>query len=132
MAKKFITKDSGQRVNFSSGMRRDTDNGKPRFDLILPPDQQYNETLLYRWAMLMARGADKYGERNWEKSNSIKEFNRFKSSLFRHFMQFISNEDDGEDHTSAICFNLNAVTYLMNKLNIDINGEPKNKKGGAK
>lgn len=30
----FVTKDSGQRQEFTSGMVRDTETGKPRFDLI--------------------------------------------------------------------------------------------------
>jgi hypothetical protein len=30
----YVTKDSGARVEFDSGMRRDTDEGKPRYDLI--------------------------------------------------------------------------------------------------
>jgi len=45
---KFETKDSGKRINYRSGMRRDVAEGKPRFDLICPDKIPYNETLLYR------------------------------------------------------------------------------------
>ena len=55
---KYQTKDSGKRVEFKSGMRRDSTEGKPRYDLIpLEP--------LKRLAELYARGAEKYGDRNW-------------------------------------------------------------------
>lgn len=112
----FITKDSGKRLKYKSGMNRDLQTGKPRFDLIVPLDQKYNETLLYRWAMLMTRGYEKYGERNWEKANSKEELNRFKQSAFRHFMQWVNNVEDGEDHCAAVLFNLNAYEWLREKV----------------
>jgi hypothetical protein len=120
MTKEFITKDSGARQDYSTGMRRDLQSGKPRFDLCIANDQKYDESLFGRWAALMGRGADKYGERNWELSGTIEEFRRFKASLYRHFVQFIQGEDD-EDHAAAICFNLNAMLRLMDKLNIKAN-----------
>jgi hypothetical protein len=117
----YKTKDSGKRINYKSGMLRDTSKDKPRFDLIIPINQKYEETLLYRWAMLLMRGAQKYSERNWEKANSIEELSRAKESAFRHFIQAISGETD-EDHFAAVCFNLNEVIYIMNKLGVDVNG----------
>lgn len=113
MVNNFITKDSGKRIDFKSGMKRDVQTDKPRFDLIIAEDTKYEDSLLYRWAMLLQRGANKYGERNWEKSNSIEELNRFKASLWRHFMAFMNNVSDGEDHAAAICFNLNAIIRLQ-------------------
>lgn len=112
---RFITKDSGKRQNYNSGMRRDLQDGKPMFDLIIPIGQEYTDSLLYRWAMLMERGMSKYGSRNWEKASSQEEMNRFKSSAFRHFMQWISGEED-EDHASAILFNINAAEFLKIKM----------------
>lgn len=122
MAKEFITKDNGKREECKSGSLREVKVGKPRFDLILPTSQPYDTTLLYRWAMIMERGIKKYGDRDWEKSNSIEELNRFKASACRHFIQAMSGLED-EDHMAAVCFNLNAITYLMNKLGVNINGE---------
>lgn len=116
--KEFITKDSGKRIDYPSGMRRDIQNDKPRYDLIYRP-------FLYDWAMLMMRGAEKYGCDNWRKANSIEELDRFKASAFRHFMQFMNGETD-EAHHSAVAFNLAAIQYLMDKLNCDINGNKKN------
>ena len=123
MAKKFITKDTGHHKQFKSGMNREIDEGKPRFDLILPNKQKLENTLLYRWAMLMERGAIKYDERNWEKSNSIEELERFKSSAFRHFIQAIKGVEDGEDHFAAVCFNINAIVFLTDNLGVDFNGK---------
>ena len=116
MVKEYETKDSGKRVDFDSGMRRDTQDNKARFDLINPKSLPYNETLMYRWATLMERGMTKYGSRNWEKANSVEELERFKSSAFRHFFQAMSGEVD-EDHFAAVCFNLNAIVYLQYGLN---------------
>lgn len=112
----YKTKDSGKREEYKSGMRRDLQTGKPRFDLLIPKGQKYNKTLLYRWAMLMERGMNKYGYRNWEKANSQEELNRFKQSAFRHFMQWLGNEKDEEDHVAAIMFNINASEWLEEKL----------------
>ncbi len=106
--KTFITKDSGKRKDYESGMRRDVDEGKPRYDLCYIP-------LLKRWAELMARGAEKYGDRNWEKANSKEEIERFKASAFRHFIQWFNGEDD-EDHAAAILFNVGAKELVEEKL----------------
>lgn len=105
---KYKTKDSGERVDFPSGMRRDTDKGKPRYDLI-------DEPMLTRWAELMARGADKYGEDNWKLANSEEELKRFKASGFRHFIQWIRGDED-EDHAAAILYNVAAAEYVKRKL----------------
>jgi hypothetical protein len=119
----FITKDSGKRQEYNSGMKRDIQDNKPRFDLILPLEQPYDETLLYRWGMLLERGMTKYGYRNWEKANSLEEFNRFKASAWRHFVQAMNGETD-EDHLAAIVFNLNAICFLQSKLKIKMDGTP--------
>jgi len=106
--KKFITKDSGKRKNFKSGMVRDTEKNKPRYDLIYLP-------MITRLAELHGRGVSKYGERNWENANTLVELKRFKASAFRHFMQWIQNISDGEDHAAAILFNVNAAEFLKDK-----------------
>lgn len=101
----FITKDSGERAVFASGMQRDTEAGKPRFDLLIPLDIPYAEQFLTRVAELMGRGAEKYEDRNWEQADSKEELARMKSSAIRHFMQWICGEQD-EDHAAATVFNL--------------------------
>lgn len=111
---KYETKDSGKRQDYASGMRRDVTDGKPDFYLCLT-EQPYKDQLLTRWAELMTRGADKYGRRNWQLANSEEELERFKSSAFRHFMQWVSGESD-EDHAAAVLFNINAAEYVKRKL----------------
>jgi hypothetical protein len=55
----FITKDSGVRESFDSGMVRDTAEGKADYSLV------YDGPMLTRWAELLTRGAKKYAPRNW-------------------------------------------------------------------
>lgn len=106
--KTFVTKDSGKREQYDSGMVRDTQDGKPRYDLIphIP---------LRRLADLYARGAEKYGEGNWMKAAGPEEMQRFKASAFRHFMQALQGERD-EDHYTAAVWNLFAIMWLEDKL----------------
>jgi hypothetical protein len=113
---KFITKDSGQRQEYASGMKRDLQDGKPDFSLLVSMDTPYKDMPLTRWAELMTRGAEKYGRNNWQLANSQEELDRFKASAMRHFMQWITGEKD-EDHMAAVMFNLNAAEYVKWKLN---------------
>jgi hypothetical protein len=104
----YTTKDSGKRVEFNSGMHRDTQEGKARYDLCYEP-------LLTEWAELMARGAEKYGENNWQLANSKEELNRFKASAWRHFVQYMRGDRD-EAHHAAVLFNIGAIMMLEEKL----------------
>lgn len=104
----YETLDSGARQEYPSGMRRDLQTGKPRYDLI-------DEPMLTRWAELMARGAEKYGENNWQLANSLEELQRFKASGFRHFIQWIRGDQD-EDHAAAILYNIAAAEYVKRRL----------------
>jgi hypothetical protein len=113
----YETKDSGKRQEYKSGMNRDLQEGKPRFELITPLNCSKESSMLYRWAMLMERGMTKYGYRNWEKANSEEELQRFKQSAMRHFMQWINDWDKDEDHASAVMFNIQAYEWLRGKLN---------------
>lgn len=110
----FKTKDSGERAEYDSGMVRDTETGKARFDLLLPADVPYAAQMLTRFAELMARGAEKYSARNWELAEGEEELARYKSSAFRHLMQWISGEVD-EDHAAAVMFNLMAAETVKYK-----------------
>lgn len=111
----FITKANGEKLTYKSGFKKETDINKPRFDLLIPKSTKFDNSMLYRWSMLLSRGANKYSERNWEKANSLEEMDKFKASAFRHFMQWFHGETD-EDHAAAILFNVNAVEYVKDKL----------------
>ncbi|SRR5713226_4495592 len=112
----YVTLDSGQRVEFASGMTRDVQDGKPRFDLLIPEGVPYDAQVLTRFAALMTRGAEKYQARNWEQASGTEDLKRFKQSAFRHFMQWFC-ELDGEDHMAAVLFNL--MGYETTKWKLD-------------
>lgn len=117
----WTTKDSGQRFTFESGMQRDTQEGKARFDLLFPLDVPYDTQFLTRVAELLARGAEKYDERNWEQAEGMVEMRRFQASAARHFAQWMSGEQD-EDHAAAVVFNLLGAETL--KWKMDQNEDP--------
>lgn len=116
----YVTKDSGERIEFDSGMRRDTQEGKPRFDLLMLKGLPFDAQFLTRCAALLTRGAEKYGTRNFEKANSRDELDRFVASASRHFHQWQAQQlgaaPDGEDHAAAVFFNLMAAESLKWKL----------------
>jgi hypothetical protein len=77
------------------------DDGKPRLDLIDPHFMGALGTVL-------AYGANKYGDRNWEKG--IK-YSRLFAALQRHLWAFWSGIDD--DHESGLPHLWHAATNLM-------------------
>jgi hypothetical protein len=101
----YVTKDSGIREAYETGMVRDSQEGKPRFDLLWAEHVPFTEQFLTRVAGLAQRGADKYGERNHERSRTQEELSRFRASALRHLMQWIAGETD-EDHMAAVVMNL--------------------------
>jgi hypothetical protein len=111
----FVTKDSGKREEYDSGMVRDTQDGKPRYDLLIPLGVPYRAQFLTRVAELLGRGAEKYSDRNWERASGSEELDRFKSSAHRHLMQWITDESD-EDHAAAVVFNLLAYETIKWKM----------------
>lgn len=94
----YIIKDSGKRVKFDSGFQRDTNEDKPRFDLI-PLD------VLTRLAQHYTNGAKKYDDNNWKLAKTDKEINRFKESAWRHFVKWSDGVKD-EDHMAAAIWNI--------------------------
>jgi hypothetical protein len=111
----FETKDSGKRAEFVNGGVRDSQDGKPRFDLTQPETVPYADQMLTRFAALMGRGAEKYEDRNWELFSDREALSRAHSSAFRHFMQWLNGEVD-EDHAAAVWFNIMAAEYIKGVL----------------
>lgn len=116
----FVTKDSGERKVFGSGMQRDTETGKPRFDLLFAAGVPLEGQFLTRCAELLGRGAEKYQSRNWEQAEGPAELERFISSAARHFHQWLAQSlgapPDGEDHAAAVFFNLNGAEFVKWKM----------------
>ena len=111
--RKYITKDSGEKVKFETGMQRDTDKGKTRYDLVVPRNSK--NYMLKRWAELLTRGAEKYEARNWEQARTQDELDRYRESAFRHFIQWYDGVDD-EDHAAAVFFNIQGCEYVSERL----------------
>lgn len=115
----YVTKDSGIRAEFATGSRRDTRKGKGRYDLMSP-------IALERIAGVLERGAEKYGERNWEKGQPV---SRYMDSALRHTLQHLAGERD-EDHIAQACWNLMAVMHTevlcdLGLLPAELNDTPK-------
>ena len=93
--KQFDTvKDSGARQEFSTGARRDVQEGKGRFDLL----PYYAIT---RLAQHFENGAKKYGDENWKKGMPLR---RYLDSMMRHAFKFMAGMSD-EDHLAAVIWN---------------------------
>jgi Domain of unknown function (DUF5664) len=86
---------------FPSGARKSSDAGKGRPDLI-----PYRS--LRRLALHYQAGAEKYGERNWEKGMPVAELC---AALLRHFYAY-ANGDKSEDHLAAVLFNAMALMHF--------------------
>lgn len=94
------TLDSGKRQDFPTGSRRDTREGKGRYDLLSP-------LALRRLALVMERGAAKYGDRNWEKGQPL---SRYLDSAIRHVFAYLAG-DRSEDHLAQAEWNLHAAIH---------------------
>lgn len=105
----FIVKDSGKRQSFSGGMVRDVTEGKTDYSLIL------DGPMFKRWAEHLTKGATKYSKRNWMKAAGQEEYDRFKESALRHFLQWYWGETE-EDHASAVFFNVNGAETVKLKM----------------
>lgn len=103
---KYETKDSGSREEFTTGSRRDTREGKGRYDL-LPP------YAIQRLAQVYERGAQKYDPRNWEKGQPL---TRFLDSALRHTFQVLEGKTD-EDHAGQAAWNLLAFIEIQHRIN---------------
>jgi hypothetical protein len=90
--------DSGKRQEFSTGSRRDTRDGKGRYDL-LPPHA------IFRLARHYENGAKKYGPHNWLKGQPI---SRYIDSAIRHIFKYLEGHTE-EDHAIAAAWNMLAV-----------------------
>lgn len=105
----FLIKDSGERMQFESGMVRDLVSGKTKYHLLR------DGPMYRRWAIHLTKGAEKYDDRNWMKANGEAEQTRFQESATRHFEQWLAGDRD-EDHAAAVYFNINGYEYVRDRL----------------
>lgn len=116
-------KDSGERQEFDTGAKRDTQTGKGRFDLI-PYEAQHEIACCYE------EGAGKYDPRNWEKGIPV---SRFMSSALRHMSKAASGYTD-EPHLAQAAFNImGAITTIkrveMGQLPAELDDRPTHMRG---
>lgn len=114
MSEKFTIKDSGKREEFTSGMVRDTQEGKLDYWRV------FIGPMIKRWAAHVTKGAVKYpdvqlGVPNWTLAAGEEELHRFKASAVRHMIQWLEGAVD-EDHAAAVIFNINGAEYVKGKL----------------
>lgn len=95
-------KDTGEREHFVSGMVREPNLDRGRFELIPP-------VALRALAIHYERGAIKYSDRNWEKGGKL---SRHLNSALRHLQDFLEG-DRSEDHLSACTFNVFAIQHNL-------------------
>jgi hypothetical protein len=89
-------------------MVRDVTDDKTDYTLVL------DGPMFDRWAEHLTKGAVKYDARNWMKAAGEDEYNRFKQSALRHFLQWFRGEQD-EDHAAAVFFNINGAEYVSER-----------------
>lgn len=102
-------KDSGRREEMPTGSRRDSREGKGRFDLIPP----YAIELL---AKQLEAGALKYGDRNWEKGQPV---SRFADSGLRHLIKWMRGDTD-EDHLTAALWNVACAADTRERIRLGV------------
>jgi hypothetical protein len=88
-----------------TGSRRDNRKGKGRYDL-LPPYVRRRD------AVHMENGAEKYGERNWEKGQPL---SFYLDSASRHLDDLILGKID-EDHAAAARWNIACYMWTLNEI----------------
>mgnify|MGYP001619269067 CR=1 FL=1 len=104
----FDLKDSGERLQFDSGMVRDVTTHKIDYSLV------FDGPMLERLAIHLTKGAEKYAKRNWMQASGQAELERFRESAIRHFVQWLHGDTD-EDHAAAVFFNVNGYEYVKEK-----------------
>ena len=105
--------DSGKRQVFSSGAMRDPSEGKIKWSRIT------FGPMMRRWAQHLTNAEAKYPDPiprvpNFSLIKTREEYLRYKESAMRHFMSWFNEEQD-EDHASAVFFNINGVELIKDK-----------------
>lgn len=100
---------------YHGGGKREENGTRPRFDLLWTESQPMERQMLHRDAVWYQKGAEKYGERNWERFNGEAELVRAQASLGRHQAAFQLGLTD-EDHAAAIRANVQFIEYIREQL----------------
>ena len=98
----YAVKDSGNHTTFETGAKRDSRDGKGRYDLISP-------IFLKEIALVLEAGALKYKVRNWEAGIPIA---RSFDSCIRHLYQHLEGQRD-EKHLAHAACNLMFIIHTL-------------------
>jgi len=102
-------KDSGKREEFNTGSKRDSRDGKGRFDL-LP------FYALQRLARVYENGARKYGPSNWRLGQPC---SRYLDSAIRHLFKAGGGWKD-EDHFAQAMWNIAAIIETQKMIELGL------------
>lgn len=101
----LLMRHGDSQTEFSTGAKRDTDEGKGTPSLISP-------VLIHRLGVLLQKGAEHYGADNWMKGMP---YRRTADSMIRHLYQWLAGDNE-EDHLAAVAFGAMALmTYESNQ-----------------
>lgn len=103
----YKLRDSGKREDFSTGSRRDTRDGKGRYDL-LPP------IAIFEVARIFEEGAKKYGDNNWTKGQPL---SRYIDSALRHSFKVLEKEKT-ENHAAQALWNWCAFIHTREMIRL--------------
>ena len=122
-AGRYHTRATGPRAEHTDGVVRDKQQGKIKYTLMFPEGVPKKDQLIVRLAELYTRGGGRYGDRNWEGSRAPDTLAHHTEALWRHFMNFFFDVQDGEDHAAAIIWNINAVELTRRHIAEDLQDE---------
>lgn len=110
----FTIVDSGNKKTFTTGMVRNSNADKVRFNQLL------HGPMLKRWAEHTWKGQKIYpdvatGVPNWTLAETAEELHRAEESLLSHVLDYL-NGDRVEDHAAAIMFNVNLAENIRDKM----------------
>lgn len=115
----FIVEDSGNKKTFTTGMVRNSDKGKVRYNSIL------HGPMFKRWAAHVWKAKAVYpdvalGLGNWELAETAEELQHAKESLLSHIVDYLETLDAGveakEDNAAAVFFNINLIENIKLKM----------------
>lgn len=121
----YELKQGQEKQEFSTGARRDTQEGKSRPDLIgaeflldlgdlIAENPECRIDLLsplflHRMGVVAYQGGKHYGDRNWEKGMPL---SRLLVSAMRHLLKLMAGQED-EDHAAQCAWNMMAYVHIL-------------------
>lgn len=115
----FTIVDSGDKKTFATGMVRNSNKSKVRYNSIL------HGPMFKRWAAHVWKAKTVYpdvaiGVGNWELAETAEELQHAKESLLSHIVDYLETLDASveasEDNAAAVFFNINLIENIKRKM----------------